>query len=416
MVSLYETLQSEIVEMKTTSQNTILAGIGAILVLALVGMPLQTAEAEMDSTSVLYKLQSIQNEITSLQENTQNFNINKLGIQVFDFRLVGNDLLEIQASQNLASQEGKELSLVIDVLIADYTETLEQFQSQVKTYEKDNGLATKQKQLFNEIVKNYADFKITDERIQEEIDQNDFVQSELQRLDAEEKFQKLINKVAIEQADASNGNLMLQKNFHEIVLNKIVDNENWGLVSPSLDRVINQFTNPEIKQRLIEFKVQVVNSIKQLEYQENAKPRVLALTSESGETVFQFGILDLENVINTPSILASQLKNEIKSIIGESQKIIEDEKQKIEEYVELQREQSRIDDEEDAKDRKLALLSVSEPEPVVESVAEPGNSGGNANENGSENANENALSNPQSNGNGNGKGDEKGKGKGTESQ
>ena len=386
--------------MKTRSQNTILAGIGAILVLALVGMPIQNAQAELDSTSVLYKLQSIQNEIVSLQENTQNFNINKLGIQAFDFRLVGDDLLEIQASQNLASQEGKELSLVIDVLIADYTETLEQFQSQVKTYEKDNGLAIKQKQLLNEIAKDYADFKITDERVQEEIDQNDFVQSELQRLDAEEKFQKIINKVAIEQADASNGNLMLQKNFHEIVLNKIVDNENWGLVSPALDRVINQFTNPEIKQHLIEYKAQVVNSIKQLEYQENAKPRVLALTSDGGETVFQFGILDLENVINTPSILASQLKNEIKSIIGESQKIIEDEKQKIEEYVELQREQSRIDDEEDAKDRKLALLSVSEPEPVVKSVAEPGNSGGNANENGSENANENALSNPQSNGNG----------------
>jgi len=138
MVSLYETLQSEIVEMKTTSQNTILAGIGVILVLALVGMPIQNAQAEVDSTQVLYKLQSIQNEIASLQENTQNFNINKLGIQAFDFRLVGADLLEIQASQNLASQEGKELSLVLDVLIAAYTETLEQFQSQVKTYEKDN--------------------------------------------------------------------------------------------------------------------------------------------------------------------------------------------------------------------------------------------------------------------------------------
>jgi len=50
--------------MKTTSQNTILAGIGAILILALVGMPVQNVEAEMDSTNVLYKLQSIQNEIT----------------------------------------------------------------------------------------------------------------------------------------------------------------------------------------------------------------------------------------------------------------------------------------------------------------------------------------------------------------
>ncbi len=280
--------------MKTTSQNTILAGIGAILVLALVGMPVQNVEAEMDSTNVLYKLQSIQNEIISLQENTQNFNINKLGIQAFDFRLVGDDLLEIQASQTLVSQEGEELSLVLDVLIADYKETLEQFQSQVKAYETDNGLAIKQKQLLNEIAKNYADFKITDEKLQEEIDQNDFVKSELQRLDAEEKFQKIINKVAIEQTDASNGNLMLQKNPHEIVLNKIVDNENWNLVSPALDRVIDQFTNSEVKQHLIEYKTQVVNSIKQLEYQENAKPRVYALTSEGGETVFQFGIFDFQ--------------------------------------------------------------------------------------------------------------------------
>jgi len=382
--------------MKTTSQNTILAGIGAILVLALVGMPVQNAQAEVDSTQVLYKLQSIQSKIDAIKDNTQNFDVNKIASQAFHFRLIGEDLLTIKESHNLESET---ISKVLDYLMTNYEETFNEYKSQVKQYEKHNSIDMTQKQIINDLSQNLIEFTTADERYQETINQNEFVQSELQRLATEEKFQKLINKVAIKKVDASNGNLMLQKNFHEMALNKLVDNENWDLASPALDRVINQFTNLEIKQHLIEFKVQVLNLIKQLEYQENAKPRVLALTSEGGETVFQFGVIfGLENEINTPSILASQLKNEIKSIIEESQRIIEDKKSKIEEYVELQIEQSQIEDEEDAKDRKLALLSVSEPEPVIESV--PGNSGGNANENGSENANENAQSNPQSNGNG----------------
>jgi len=79
--------------MNHPSWNTALVGIGAILVLALVGMPIQNAES-LDST-VLYKLQSIQNDIESLKENSQNFDATKIGSQTFNFRTVGESLLEI---------------------------------------------------------------------------------------------------------------------------------------------------------------------------------------------------------------------------------------------------------------------------------------------------------------------------------
>ena len=342
--------------MKTISQNTILAGIGIILVLALVGMPIQNAQAEVDSTQVLYKLQSIQSKIDAIKDNTQNFDINKIASQAFHFRLMGEDLLTIQESHNLESET---ISKVLDYLMTNYEETLNEYKSQVEQYEKHNSIDMTQKQIINDLSQNLIEFTTADERYQETINQNKFVQSELQRLQNEEKFQEYINKVAIKIVDANNGN-KVQKIYHEVALEQIAEEENWKLVSPAMDRVIEQFSNPEIKQHLTMYKEKVLYSIESLEKLQQKHPEVLTLTNDASIKGTFFDIIFSENnEILTPSIISAQLKDEIKSLIQDSQKIVEEENKRIQEYVEAQREDSR---QEDDKARKLASIVQSEPE------------------------------------------------------
>jgi len=342
--------------MKTTSRNTILVGIGAILVLALVGMPIQNAEA-LDST-VLYKLQRIQNDIESLKENSQNFDAAKIGSQTFNFRTVGESLLEIQNTQSIG--EDKEIiSTVLDYLITEYKGAFNEYKTQVEEYERHNSIDMKQKLIMNRMIQNFIDFKNADEDYNKLVSKNEFIQSEIKQVVNEAKFQAYINKIAIKIVDAHNGN-KVQKIYHEVALQKIAEEENWMLVAPAMDRIITQFSNPEIKQHLEMNKEKVLYSIENLEKSQQKQPEVLTLTNDAG---VQTTILDVnfnaDNEILTPSIISAQLKDEIKSVIQDSQKIIEEENKRIQEYVEAQREDSR---HEDDKPRKLASIVQSEPE------------------------------------------------------
>jgi len=170
------------------------------------------------------------------------------------------------------------------------------------------------------------------------------------------------------------------------------------LVAPAMDRIITQFSSPEIKQHLEMYKEKVLYSIENLEKSQQKQPEILTLTNDAG---FQVIILDVifndYNEILTPSIISAQLKDEIQSIIADSQKIVEDENTRIETFVELQRLDSR-------EEGKKLIASQSEPEP--ESEPEPGNNG-----NGGGNGNGNSDGNGNGNGKDNGKDDNKGKGK-----
>ena len=388
--------------MNPTSWNTALVGIGAILVLALVGMPIQNAEA-LDST-VLYKLQSIQNDIESLKENSQNFDATKIGSQTFNFRTVGESLLEIQNTQSL--DEDKEIiSTVLDYLISEYEVVFNEYKIQVEEYDRDNSVDMKQKLIMNRMIQNFIDFKNADEDYNKLVSKNELIKSEIKQVVNEAKFQAYINKIAIKIVDAYNGN-KVQKIYHEVALEQIAEEENWMLVAPAMDRIITQFSNPEIKQHLEMYKEKVLYSIENLEKSQQKQPEILTLTNDDG---VQATILDVifndDNEILTPSIISAQLKDEIKSVIADSQKIVEDENTRIETFVELQRLDSQEEDELDSIRKKL-IASQSEPEPEPEL----GNSQGNANDSGQSNVNEKALDGPDNNDNG--KGNDNGNGKG----
>ena len=374
--------------MNPTSWNTALVGIGAILVLALVGMPIQNAEA-LDST-VLYKLQSIQNDIESLKENSQNFDATKIGSQTFNFRTVGESLLEIQNTQSL--DEDKEIiSTVLDYLISEYEVVFNEYKIQVEEYDRDNSVDMKQKLIMNRMIQNFIDFKNADEDYNKLVSKNELIKSEIKQVVNEAKFQAYINKIAIKIVDAYNGN-KVQKIYHEVALEQIAEEENWMLVAPAMDRIITQFSNPEIKQHLEMYKEKVLYSIENLEKSQQKQPEILTLTNDDG---VQATILDVifndDNEILTPSIISAQLIDEIQSIIADAQKIVEDENTRIGTFVELQRLEDQAEDEQDSI-RKKIISSQTGPE--------PGNNG-----------------NGKCDGNGNGKGkdngkdDNKGKGK-----
>ena len=381
--------------MNPTSWNTTLVGIGAILVLALVGMPIQNAEA-LDST-VLYKLQSIQNDIESLKENSQNFDATKIGSQTFNFRTVGESILEIQNTQSI--DEDKEIiSTVLDYLISEYEVVFNEYKIQIEEYGGDNSVGMQQKLIMNRMIQNFIDFKNADEDYNKLVSNNELIKSEIKLVQNEAKFQAYINKIAIKIVDAHNGN-KVQKIYHEVALQKIAEEENWMLVAPAMDRIITQFSNPEIKQHLEMYKEKVLYSIENLEKLQQKQPEILTLTNDAG---VQATILDVifnnDNEILTPSIISAQLKDEIQSIIADSQKIVEDENTRIESYLEAQ----RLDSQEEGK-KLIAPQSESEPEPELE------NSQGNANDSGQSNANEKALDSPDNNDNG--KGNDNGNGK-----
>ena len=377
--------------MNPPSWNIALIGIGAILVLALVGMPIQNAEA-LDST-VLYKLQSIQNDIESLKENSQNFDATKIGSQTFNFRTVGESLLEIQNTQSL--DEDKEIiSTVLDYLISEYEVVFNEYKIQVEEYDRDNSVDMKQKLIMNRMIQNFIDFKNADEDYNKLVSKNELIKSEIKQVVNEAKFQAYINKIAIKIVDAYNGN-KVQKIYHEVALEQIAEEENWMLVAPAIDRIITQFSNPEIKQHLEMYKEKVLYSIENLEKSQQKQPEILTLTNDDG---VQATILDVifndDNEILTPSIISAQLIDEIQSIIADAQKIVEDENTRIEYYIEAQRLDSR-------EEGKKLIVSQSEPEPE----SEPENKGiGNTNNNLSENVSDNAKENPKKTDNGKGKG------------
>jgi len=395
--------------MNPPSWNTALVGIGTILVLALVGMPIQNAEA-LDST-VLYKLQSIQNDIESLKENSQNFDAAKIGSQTFTFRTVGESLLEIKNDPSLDVEDKEIISTVLDYLITEYEIAFNEYKTQVEEYDRDNPVGMEQKLIMNKMIQNFIDFKNADEDYNKLVSTNELIKSEIKLVQNEAKFQAYINKIAIKIVDSNNGN-KVQKIYHEVALQKIAEEENWMLVAPAMDRIITQFSNPEIKQHLEMYKEKVLYSIENLEKSQQKQPEVLTLTNDAGIKGTLFDIIFSENnEILTPSIISAQLKDEIQSIITDSQKIVEDENTRIETFVELQRLDSQEEDEQDSIRKKL-IASQSEPEP--ESEPEPGNNGngnGNGNSDGNDNGNDSGNGNGNGKGKDNGKNDNKGKGK-----
>lgn len=373
--------------MDTKSWNTVFAGIGTILVLALLSMPIQNADA-LDST-MISKLQSIQNDIESLQENSENFDANKIASQTFKFRAVGESLLEIQNESSLDVSDKETISTVLDYMISEYKTAFGEYKIQVEKYDRENSVDMKQKLIMKQMIKNFVDFENADENYNKLETSNKFVQSEIKRIQNEEKFQSYINKVAINIADSNNGN-KVQKTYHEVALQKIAEEENWILVAPALDRIITQYSNPDVKQHLEMYKEKVLYSIENLEKAQQKQPEIHALTNDVGEKTTLFDILfNEDSEILTPSIVLAQLKEEIKSIISESQKIVDEENTRIQEYVEYQNEIAKQND-----DNNVQLEITPEPEPQNQGI---GNTDNNPNENASDTAQEKASNEPNDN-------------------
>lgn len=268
--------------MKSLRSLTIVAGIGTIVALGLMGIQLNHAYAEEDST--ILKLYEISKEISILQDDTKNFDINKIGSQTFKFKTIGNSLLEVQQSEI----DDEDVLKVIDHLTQQYLGTFNEYKGLVKEYQKNNGLTLQKRQIVTDLLQHNIDFKTKDERHENKYILQQFVKEEIKRVNSEEKFQKLINQVGVELADAHKGN-KIPNIYHEVALEKIFEKESWDLAPAALDRITNQYTDEDIKTKLVQYKEKIEDSIKKLEKNNNRPSKVLTLTSgQSGTEIILF--------------------------------------------------------------------------------------------------------------------------------
>ncbi|HET6517765.1 MAG TPA: hypothetical protein VFG25_06060 [Nitrosopumilaceae archaeon] len=386
------------------TRNSILVGIGAILVLGLVGTPM--IQAEEQNNSLFHELKQIEIQIHELKENSNDFDIEKLGSNVFELRTIGDSILDVQKLTYVENDIA--VSKVIDYLIDDYQKLYEAYFEKVSDYKKHNPVSSSERFIINELVKNELNFVTHHEYQNNKELEKQFMKSEVQRLQHESEFQNLINKIGIKLADEANGN-KIEKTQHKIALENIIISADWELAPDALDRIITQLSDDDLKNQLNQNKEKILDLIKQLDEAESQKPQLYALTS--GYAYVFFGdILNNENKIHTPHILASQIKNEIYSLAEQSYSIIEeDEKRQHETFL------AQIIDSQSAK-------SEVEPEPEPDTKPEHtgngnGNNKGNDNDNGSDNGNGNNKGNDNDKGdngdnNDEGNSDEKENGKG----
>ncbi len=366
--------------MKTTNWNSILVVIGAVLVLGLVGT--QSIFAEEQTDAVLHELKQIEMQINELRDSNNAFNIEKLGVQAFKFRIIEDSLLDIQKSNDKGTIDGKQVSKILDYLINDYKEIHETYVNKVSNYQNHNGLSSTEQLILNDITKNEITFDIQYGNDKAKDYQQQFIQSELQRLQNESEFQNLINEIGIKLADESNGN-KIPNIHHQIALDNIVANANWKLAPAALDRLITQYSDENTQVLIIKNKAKILDLLEKLDEVNQQKPQIYTLTS--GYAYVFFGdVLDNEYEIHTPHILSSEIKSEISSLTKQVNSIIEKNEKRIHETQIAQ----IINALADSKNNNI-VSSQSEQAPEPESAPEPennnagnGNSNGNGNDNG----------------------------------
>ena len=148
----------------------------------------------------------------------------------------------------------------------------------------------------------------------------EFFKSELERLEAKEKFQDFHRQVYVAH-DKDRG--IHTDDTLIIALTDIVEKEDYDLVSAGLDKMIDQYRDAEVRSQLQEYKTLVMDAMSELEEVNNKNTEVLALTSEDIKLPLNNEGFGPENEIFNPEIIKTQLKQQIKTAVT-STKILAD--------------------------------------------------------------------------------------------
>ncbi len=229
-----------------------LAGFSAILVLGIVFSSIPEVHAELNPIEIEEKIQAVEDRLSTLQEDSEEFNIYEIGSKVFQFRVIGESLIEIQEKfVNSNIQDYSEEIKQFEILKLQYQQALENYQKDVREYEKNDSVSLQERKLINEFKKDAIAFKVILESLDEKIQIKETIDNAIVQVQAEKEFRKLIREVSIEEAN-SNRFLKTYTNSLQLTLHKIVETESWGLLSLALNKTIEQYSDEETKQQIIE--------------------------------------------------------------------------------------------------------------------------------------------------------------------
>ena len=186
--------------------------------------------------------------------------------------------------------------------------------------ERDDVLDFAEKKLISKYQQKVMEYKTLIEKTNQKQKIQEFVKSELKRVNAEEKFQEIHRQVYVAN-DKDRG--INPDDTLLIALTDVVEKEDYGLVSAGLDKMINQYRDAEVQTQLQEYKVLVMDAMHELEEVNNKNTEVLALTTEDIKIPKNGEGFGETNEIFNPEIIKTQLKQQIKTAV-KSTKILAD--------------------------------------------------------------------------------------------
>jgi len=245
-----------------------LAGFSAILVLGIVFSSIPEVHAELNPIEIEEKIQALEDRLSTLQEDSEEFNIYEIGSKVFQFRVIGKSLIEVQeklVNSNILdySEEIKQY----EILKLKYQQALENYQNDVREYEKNGSVTLQEKKLISEFKKDARACKVISESLDEKLQIKETIANTVNQVQIEKEFRELIREVSIDQAN-SNRYIKFSANILQLTIHQIVDSESWGLLSLAINKTIEQYPDDETKQKMREQAnviLDAVNKIKDID-------------------------------------------------------------------------------------------------------------------------------------------------------
>jgi len=343
-------------EMRKIPQYHAMVVFGAVLALAFA--PVFTNFAFADSIDVDLRLQEIQNRLKILQEKTEEFKDSEIGKQAFQFRITGELLSEFKkpTTKNMI-EFNAQVKTKLAELTESYSSIFEKYNKIATDFKNSNSdVSMQKKKLINQLKKNQLDYETFSKKIDEQTKTNQLMKTELKKIKLEKEFHKIHTKIYVKN-DHDNG--IPPDESLELTLNAIAESEQWSLLPVGMDKLIERYTEPEVKEMITEYKEVILNLIEQIEQNEDSQGEILTLSSNP-DVENEYTSSEINQIV-TSSIITAQFSQEIKETVSKTQNVIQQTKDQ-----QSERKLASVEwaYQEEQNDKPVA--ETSEPAPEIE--------------------------------------------------
>ena len=154
-----------------------------------------------------------------------------------------------------------------EILKIKYLQALENYQNDVREYEKSSSVSLQEKKLIAEFKKDSIAFKVIVKSLDAKLQIKETIANAIKQVQIEKEFRELIREVSIDQA-IHNRLIKTYTNTLQLTIHQIVDSESWDLLSLAVNKTIEQYSDDETKQEIREqanIILDAVNKIKDID-------------------------------------------------------------------------------------------------------------------------------------------------------